>query len=63
VDAILPLVPVMGTYNRGHRELILNWFQAKGKISNGVVEGMNNKAKLIIRKSYGFRSPETLEMA
>ncbi len=48
---------------RRHRELILNWFKAKGAISNGVVEGMNNKAKLTIRKSYGFRSPEILEMA
>ena len=48
---------------RRHRELILNWFKAKGKISNGVVEGLNNKAKLTIRKSYGFRSPQILEMA
>ena len=48
---------------RRHRELILNWFKAKGAISNGIVEGLNNKAKLCIRKSYGFRSPEILEMA
>ena len=48
---------------RRHRPLILNWFKAKGAISNGVVEGLNNKAKLTIRKSYGFRSPEILEMA
>ncbi|MDA8190340.1 MAG: ISL3 family transposase [Gammaproteobacteria bacterium] len=48
---------------RRHRELILNWFKAKGQISNGIVEGLNNKAKLTIRKSYGFRSPEILEMA
>ncbi len=48
---------------RRHRELILNWFKAKGAISNGIVEGLNNKAKLTIRKSYGFRSPEILEMA
>ena len=48
---------------RKHRELILNWFRAKGQISNGVVEGMNNKAKLTMRKSYGFRSPEILEVA
>jgi transposase len=48
---------------RKHRELILNWFQAKGQISNGVVEGLNNKAKLTMRKSYGFKSPEILEMA
>jgi transposase len=43
--------------------LILNWFRAKGEISNGVVEGLNNKAKLTMRKSYGFRSPEILEIA
>ena len=48
---------------RRHRPLILNWFKAKGQISNGIVEGLNNKAKLTIRKSYGFRSPEILEMA
>ncbi len=48
---------------RRHRPLILNWFKAKGAISNGVVEGLNTKAKLTIRKSYGFRSPEILEMA
>jgi len=48
---------------RRHRELILNWFRAKGAISNGVVEGLNNKAKLTMRKSYGFRSPEVLEIA
>ena len=48
---------------RRHRELILNWFRAKGAISNGVVEGLNNKAKLTMRKSYGLRSPEVLEIA
>ena len=48
---------------RRHRPLILNGFKAKGRILNGIVEGLNNKAKLTIRKSYGFRSPEILEMA
>lgn len=48
---------------RDHRGLILNWFKAKGQISNGVVEGLNNKAKLTMRRSYGFRSPEILEIA
>jgi transposase len=48
---------------RSHRELILNWFKAKKRFSSGVVEGLNNKAKLTMRKSYGFRSPEILEMA
>ena len=48
---------------RSHRELILNWFKARKRFSSGVVEGLNNKAKLTMRKSYGFRSPEILEMA
>jgi transposase len=48
---------------RQHEELILNWFHAKGEISAGVVEGLNNKAKLTMRKSFGFRSEETIEIA
>lgn len=48
---------------REHEELLLNWFRAKGEISAGIVEGFNNKAKLTMRKSYGFRSQEVLEMA
>lgn len=48
---------------RSHKELILNWFKADGKLSSGVVEGLNNKAKLTIRKAYGFRSTEHLQIA
>jgi transposase len=48
---------------RDHRELILNWFRAKGAISAAVVEGMNNKVKLVMRKSYGFRTGEAIELA
>ena len=48
---------------RSHRELLLNWFKAKKRFSSGIVEGLNNKAKLTMRKSYGFRSPDMLEMA
>jgi transposase len=48
---------------REHRPLILNWFRAKGKVSNGVVEGLNNKAKTTIKKSYGFRRVEVLKVA
>lgn len=46
-----------------HRELLLNWFRASGTISAGIVEGFNNKAKLTMRKSYGFREFETIQMA
>ena len=48
---------------RKHRELLLNWFRAKGEISAGIVEGFNNKAKLTMRKSYGFRTDRAIEIA
>lgn len=48
---------------RDKRELVLNWFHAEGKLSSGIVEGFNNKLKLITRKSYGFRTQEAYETA
>lgn len=48
---------------RNHREYLLNWFRARGQLSNGSVEGMNNKVKLAMRKAYGFKSDEAIEMA
>jgi hypothetical protein len=38
-------------------------FRAQKLISSGVVEGLNNKAKVTIRKSYGFRTYRVLELA
>jgi transposase len=48
---------------RQHRELILNYFRAQKIISSGVVEGLNNKAKVTLRKSYGFRTYRVLELS
>jgi transposase len=48
---------------RSHEELILNWFRAKGEISNGPVEGLNNKIRVITRSSYGFRTYHAMETA
>jgi transposase len=48
---------------RQHRELILNYFRAQKLFSSGVVEGLNNKAKVTMRKSYGFRTFRVLELA
>jgi transposase len=48
---------------RSHRDLLLNWFRAKGTISSGSVEGLNNKAKLTTRRAYGFRTYEAIEIA
>ena len=48
---------------RRHRELLLNWFRARGTISAAAVEGLNNKLKLTTRKAYGFRTFRALEIA
>jgi len=48
---------------RDHRELILNYFRAQKLLSSGVIEGLNNKAKVTMRKSYGFRTFRCLELA
>ncbi len=48
---------------RRHKDLILNWFAAEGQLSSGAVEGLNLKAKLTMRKAYGFQSLEHLQIA
>ena len=48
---------------RTHQELLLNWFKAKGEISNGTVEGLNNKIRVVTRRSYGFRTYHAMEIA
>ena len=41
---------------RSHLDGILSW--TKQRVSNGAVEGMNNKIKSISHRSFGFRSAE-----
>ena len=48
---------------RTHEPLILNWFRAKGEISSGAVEGLNNKIRVVTRRSYGFRTYKAMEIA
>ena len=48
---------------RAHEPLLLNWFKAKGEISGGAVEGLNNKIRVVTRRSYGFRTYEAMEIA
>jgi transposase len=48
---------------RHHKPLILNWFKAKKAFSSGVVEGLNNKAKVTTRNAYGFRTYRGAEVA
>jgi len=59
----LPPLKKVARSLRKHRPLLLNWFRARGAISAGIVEGFNNKAKLTMRKSYGFREYETIQLA
>lgn len=47
---------------RGHKPLILNWFEVRGQLSLGAVEGLNNKLKASIRKSYGFRTIKAIKV-
>jgi len=59
---IEPMKKIAGLL-RNHRELILNYFRAQKLLSRGVVEGLNNKAKVTTRKSYRFRTYHVLELA
>jgi len=57
-----PMQKVAGML-RAHEHLILNWFRAKGEISAGAVEGLNNKIRVVTRRSYGLRTFEAMEIA
>jgi transposase len=48
---------------RSHRELLLNYFRAKKQFSSGIVEGLNNKAKVTMRKAYGYRTFRIAELS
>jgi transposase len=41
---------------RQQQELILNYFRVQKLISSSVVESLNKKAKVTMRKSYAFRT-------
>ena len=46
-----------------HEGLLMNWFRARGELSSGPVEGLNNKIRVVTRRSYGFRTYEAMELA
>jgi transposase len=48
---------------RSHEELLMNWFKAKGELSSAAVEGLNNKIRVVTRRSYGFRTYHAMEIA
>lgn len=59
----LPPMKKVAKMLRNHRALLLNWFMARGEIALGCVEGFNNKAKVVTKRSYGFRSFDILKIA
>ena len=54
-----PMKKVARMLNK-HKPMIINWFKAKGRLSSGAV---NLKAKLTMRKAYGFRTLKCLQIA
>jgi transposase len=57
-----PMKKVVKTLRR-HRTLILNWIKAKNTFAMGATEGFNNKARTVMKRAYGFRTPEHAEIA
>ncbi|MGD0266132.1 MAG: transposase [Candidatus Methylomirabilota bacterium] len=47
----------MAKTNRTHRDGILAW--TKLRVTNGALEGMNNKVKAISHRGFGFRTTRT----
>ena len=41
----------------------MNWFRARGELSSAAVEGLNNKCRVVTRRSYGFRTYNGIEVA
>jgi transposase len=48
---------------RDHEPLILNWFAWKKAFSSAAVEGLNNKARVVTRRAYGFKAFPVLKTA
>ncbi len=48
---------------RKHRALILNYFRAKKQYNSGVIEGLNNKVKVVTKRAYGYRKLEVIKIA
>ena len=47
---------------RSHHDLLMNYFRAKREYNSAVVEGLNNKARIALCRSYGHRSFEILQL-
>ncbi len=41
----------------------MNWFRTRGELSSAAVEGLNNKCRVVTRRSYGFRTYKGIEFS
>jgi len=48
---------------RNHEHLLMNYFKANKEYSSGIVEGLNLRVNLCMRKAYGYRSFELLQIS
>ena len=48
---------------RSHRKSLLKYFRAKKQFSSSVIEGRNNKAKVTLRKAYGYQTFRIAELS
>lgn len=47
---------------RSHHDLLMNYFRAKREYNSAVVEGLDNKARIALCRSYGQRSFEVMQL-
>ena len=59
---IAPMIKVANMIE-AHEGLILNWIRARREVFTGATEGLNNKARVVTRRSYGFRTFHIMELA
>jgi transposase len=57
VDQVPELEPFICTFEAWQEE-ILNYFEARQ--TSGPVEGINNKARVIVKRAYGLKSGDSL---
>ena len=48
---------------RNHEDLLMNYFKAGKRYSSGIVEGLNLRTNLCMRKAYGYQSFELLQIS
>lgn len=59
---IEPMIKVAKMIQK-HEELLLNWITARQELFTGATEGLNNKARVVTKRSYGFRTFHVAELS